>query len=223
MNAILVFILALFSFFGCASNPAMQATRHGLGSRANAADICSLTVANEENVTFKFRVGHLWWEEQAGLLPFTSTGKKPMLVEQDEEHVLTRIISVNGMVWEDKYYFYIPKGVKHHTITFGGLQYGAVINHSSYLFMVGTPAQTEIEGILAPEDYVVDIPAPVGEGISITFFFQKKSWGQRWDKVVVTKDINNLHGDQTFIVPGGKKIHCDWLIVVDDRFFERGW
>lgn len=221
MNAILVLMLMLSSIFGCASShPALQATKHGLGARANAADLCELTVVNETPFTFKFRVGHLWWEEQSGLLPNTTTGDKPMLIEQDEEHVLVRVFSVNGLVMEDKYYFYVPKGVAKYTVTFGGLQYGAVINHSSYIFTVGTPAKTKLDGVLAPEDYVVNIPAPAGREVSITFFFQKKSWGNRWDKVVVTKNINDIHGDQEFIDPQGRKFFCDWLMVVDDRFFE---
>lgn len=114
--------------------------RHGLGARAEEKDLCRLTVINETPYTFKFRVGHLWWEEQDGLLPHRSTGNRPMLLEQDEEHVLVRVFSVEGRVQEDKYYFYVPKGTKEHTITFGGLQDGVLLNRSGETIRVVPPA-----------------------------------------------------------------------------------
>lgn len=126
MKAIFVVaMLAVAALSGCAS------IKHGLGARAEQRDLCELTVVNETPGTFKFRVGHLWWEEQAGLLPHTSTGNKPMLIEQDEEHVLVRVFSVQGRVAEDKYYFYVPRGTTKHTITFGGLQEGVVVNRTA--------------------------------------------------------------------------------------------
>ncbi|MDP1709511.1 MAG: hypothetical protein Q8L21_01340 [Candidatus Komeilibacteria bacterium] len=138
MNRIIaVFVLAMISLAGCAANN--PTIRHGLGARAEQADLCSLTVVNETPYTFKFRVGHLWWEVQAGLLPHTSTGNKPMMIEQDEEHVLTRIISVEGRVTEDRYYFYVPKGTKKHTITFGGLQTGIIVNRTAEELRVVPP------------------------------------------------------------------------------------
>lgn len=121
-----VLALALFAFVGCAS-----VGHVALGTRAEPQDLCRLTVDNQTPYTFKFRVGHLWWEEQSGLLPHTTTGSKPMLIEQDEEHILVRVISVEGRVTEDRYYFYVPKGTKEHTITFGGLQAGVVVNRTA--------------------------------------------------------------------------------------------
>lgn len=127
-------LAALFS--GCASVGHVV-----LGTRAEPQDLCELTVHNQTPYTFKFRVGHAWWEEQSGLLPHTDTGSKPMLIEQDEEHILTRVAWVEGREIRDEYRFYVPKGTREHTITFGGLQLGVMYNRSGHDCWVVPPTQ----------------------------------------------------------------------------------
>jgi len=237
-----VLVLAMISLAGCAitSNPTLQ---HGLGARAEVPDLCELTVVNEMPGAFKFRIGHLWWEEQSSLLPHTTTGNRPMLVEQDEHHELVRYYWVEGRMYEDVYRFFIPKGVRKHTITFGGLQEGILLNRSGETVRVMPPASgtAVVKGLSPLRDALLSndttavfadlIPDSVrtwgvvlhpGEYIrykvqgpkpTFVFFFGQ---GPAERYIEVGYRINDVHADSYF--ENGKSGQwVDWLGYIEPR------
>lgn len=131
---------------------------------------CALVVRNQTPDIFKFRVGHLWWETQSGLLP---EYKAVMFIDTDEHHELHRYIWRKGVLRgserEDVYSFYIPRGIARDTLTFGGTQSGRVVNQCGVAIRVSTPVMNQAMEI-STNGYRDDILSMTGQQIFIVEF-----------------------------------------------------
>jgi len=199
MNRLFVLLLAIATLSGCATTRSIGHTT--LAIQEAPRDRCVLTVVNHTPFTFKFRVGHLWWEEQNGLLPHQS-GR--LTIEQDEEHVLARIAWVNGHEFRDEYRFYVPKGTRSHTITFGGLQKGVIHNRTRRAVSVRVPFSDRVLSLSAGASDTVSVMPPKP---SFVVYFGDGSYQHTIDWT-----IDDVHNDQVF---NGQPI--DWIGTIEPR------
>ncbi len=164
-----------------------------------------LTVGNLTADIFKFRVGHLWWEEQDGLLQDQSG---IMIVDTDEHHELRRYIWSNGVLSgsmrEDTYSFYVPRGVARYTVTFGGPQAGRVINQTNVAIKVATSMMTA-PVIIPAQSSRDDIQCLTGQHIFTVYF--GPDFSQRYHEIPFI--LNDQLADQQVQVveeQNGKRI-----------------
>lgn len=180
-----------------------------------------LKVRNLTSDIFKFRVGHLWWEEQNGLLQDQSG---IMIVDTDEHHELRRYIWSNGVLSgsmrEDIYSFFVPRGVARHTITFGGPQIGRVVNQTDVAIRVSTPMMTQPVIILAQSSRD-SVQCMTGKHLFTVYF------GPNFDRFHrIPFELNDQLADnqvQAEEIVGGKRVvkvvRVDFVAIINPSHF----
>jgi len=201
MRLVMRFAVLLAIATSVMSCGAFRSTGHLFGARAAEKDLCRLTVVNHTPYTFKFRVGHLWWEEQNGLLPGNSGVLK---IEQDEEHEIVRVAWMDGHRQEDVYSFYVPKGRRDHTVTFGDVQYGIFVNRSGVSIRIKHKYSRNIVEVSANSVSVELMAEPPIARFVISFGPRYEKWKD------FHKNIDVIRKDTIF---EGK--HYDWVTYIE--------